>query len=180
MNNPGTARKRGAMAALLERLHNPLQLRAFLTVALLLSWYVAFYRPVAEEIDRTAARTERERRRVRVAREVEHLRGQLRKFRDRVPEKTDSNEWVQFFLALVREHPIKLVMLDTDAPKELGAYRAMVVRVDVEGRYRDVNEFLRRVEADRRLLRIDLIRLDPVRNADGVVSAKLVVVGVMG
>jgi hypothetical protein len=180
MTGPGPARRRGAMAALLERLHNPLQLRAFLTVALLLAWYVAFYRPVASEIDRVSAQTARERKRVRLAREVEHLRGQLRKFRDRIPEKTDANEWVQYFLALVREHPIKLVMLDTDAPKDLGAYRAMVVRIDVEGPYRDVNAFLRRVESDRRLLRIDVIKLDPVRGGDGIVAARLVVLGVMG
>ncbi len=61
-------------------------------------------------------------------------------------------------------------MLDTDAPKDVGAYRAMVVRIDVEGTFRDVNAFLRRVEANRRLLRIDLIKLDPVRGTDGIVD----------
>ena len=181
MNVAGPAGKRpSGLAAVAERLHNPIHLRVLLTLGVLTVWYVGFYGPTSTEIDRTAARTARERKRVRLAREVEHLRVQVRTFQERLPEKTDANEWVQYFLAMAREYPIRLVMLDTDAPKDLGEFKAMVVRIDVEGKYRDVSEFLKRVESDRRLLRIDLIRIDPLREGEGNVSAKLVVLGVMG
>jgi Tfp pilus assembly protein PilO len=181
MSDPKTTKERASILdGVLARLQNPLHLRAVLTCALLLVWYAAFYRPRAAEIDRTSARVERERKRVRLAREVESLRGQVRKFKDRLPEKTDSNEWFQYFLSMVRNHPIKLIMLDTDAPKEIGEYKAMVIRIDVEGNYRDVNQFMKRIEADRRLLRIDVIKVDPNKDGEGNVTAKLVVLGVMG
>ena len=97
-----------------------------------------------------------------------------------MPENSDPNEWVQYMLAGVRGLPVKLIMIDTDAPKEAGPYRVIPVRIEVEGRFGGVDSFLRWLETNERLLRIDSVKLEPTRTGHGYLKVTCVVLGVMG
>jgi hypothetical protein len=176
------AKPPGKLTALAVRvLHNPLQLRVLLMAAAFGGWYAAFSMPMAEGIDDTVRRSERERKRVRLAVEVERLRGQVARFQPRLPEKTDPNEWVQYVLRGVGRFPLRVVMLDTDGTRDVGPYKAVVLKLQVAGDFGDIDAFLRWVEGNPRLLRVDMLKLSPSRGAGGqVLGAEMVVLGVMG
>jgi hypothetical protein len=149
-------------------------------VVVLTAWYFAFASPMTAEIDDVQKRVERERKRLGVAVEVERLRGEVGKFQGRLPVKTDPNEWVAYMLDGVRKLPLRLVMLDTDGQRDVGPYKAVVVKLQVEGAFHDVDALLRWVESNERLLRVDMIRLEPSRGGGGLVDLHMVVLGVMG
>jgi Tfp pilus assembly protein PilO len=167
-------------AKLLARLHDPIQLRVVVVAALLLSWYGAAYLPKGGEIEQTTRDLARDRKRLALAKEIESLRAQVRRFRGRLPAKTDPNEWVQYVLGGLRQHPLKMVSLDPDEVKELGPYKIVVLRVEIEGWHRDIDAFLRWIEANPRLFRVDSARLVPHRSGDGRLLMQLTVLGVMG
>jgi Tfp pilus assembly protein PilO len=165
------------LAKLWDWLHHPLHLRIVLTSAVLLGWYFGIHSTLSDAIDQTSRRVERTRKRVALAHEIESLREQVKSFQDRLPEKTDANEWVAYILAGVRRWPLKLNLLDTEATKDVGPYKAMVLRLDLEGSYQDLNAFLQWIESNHRLLRIDVVRIEPKRSGLG---AQLTILGVMG
>ena len=169
-----------ARAKLLDRLHDPIQLRVFLVVALLLVWYGAVYMPKSGEVDETTRAMARDRKRLALATEIESLRAQVGRFQGRLPEKRDPNEWVQYVLGGIRRYPLKLVSLDPDELKDLGPFKLIVLRVELEGWYHDVDAFIRWLEANPRLFRVDIAALQPHRSGNGRLVMQLTVLGVMG
>jgi len=130
----GSGDKKGNVKGrLLEELQHPTRLRVALTCAVLLTGYAGVYLPLSSEIDDTARRLAAEQKRLDLARDVERLREQCRAFKGRLPAKADSNEWVQYVIAGIRRFPVKLVLLDPEAPREVGPYKVVVLRVELEG-----------------------------------------------
>lgn len=177
-----TAAKPGAMKiGVLKILHNPLQLRVLLMLAIFGGWYQGFYQPVSLGIDGAGQQTERGKKRLALATDVERLRIQVDKFKKRLPEKTDPNEWVQYMMDGVRKFPgLRQVLLDTDGEKELGPFKGIVIKLQVEGGFRDVDALLRWIESNPRLIRVDSIKLEPSKGKRSMMDAHLVVIGVMG
>jgi Tfp pilus assembly protein PilO len=175
------AGKSGKIASIALRvLHNPFQLRVVVMLVIFAAWYLGFCMPMSSSIDRTVASTSTERKRLALALEVERLRAQVMRFDDRLPRKTDPNEWVHYMLEGVRRFPLRMVLLDSDGMKDVGPYKAVVVKLEVEGAFHDVDAFLRWVEGNSRLLRVDGIRMEPSRAAKGKMSVQMVILGVMG
>jgi Tfp pilus assembly protein PilO len=160
-------------------LNSPVQLRVLLAVLIFGGWYAGFCSPMSAAIDERTRRADRERKRLELAGEVERLRAQVDRFQARLPLKTDPNEWVQYMLGGVRGFPLRLLMLDTDGEKDVGPYKAQVVKMQVEGGFHDVDAFLRWIETNTRLLRIDSVRITPTKDGRKV-EAHLVVLGVRG
>jgi Tfp pilus assembly protein PilO len=165
--------------------YKPMLFRAALTVVILGAWYVGFAMPSSAEIDQTATKLAREQKRLGLAREVEALREQVARYKKRLPVNSDPNEWVQYMLDGVRKFPmLKLVMLDTDGTKAVGPYKAIIIKLNVEGPFRDVDAFVRWIEANPRLLRVDSLNMQPVRvvgdSASSRMGATMIVMGVMG
>jgi Tfp pilus assembly protein PilO len=178
-----TSRKNKLSALAVRVLHNPVRLRVLLTLLIFGGWYLGFSQPMSAGIDESTRNTSRERKRLELAKEIEQLRAQVDRFQGRLPRKTDPNEWVQFMLAGVRGFTLKLVTLDTDSTRDVGPYKAMVMKLEIEGGFQEIDRFLRWLESNPRLLRVDSIRLEPARgsrSARGTMYAKLVVLGVMG
>jgi len=161
-------------------LRSPIQFRVLSTIVILGGWYMGFAMPTTTEIDELTQKTTRETKRVQIATEVERLRAQVALFDSRLPKKTDSNEWVQYMLEGTRKFPdVKLSMIDTDGTKDVGPFKAVIIKMEVAGTFETINTWLRWVESNPRLLRVDSIRLDPRKDQGGMV-AKLTVLGVMG
>ena len=126
-----------------ERLHDPIQLRAVVTAAVLLVAYAAVYAPLSSEIASATAEINCQQKLCQLAADVEHLRAQYKSFVDRLPKQGDSKEWVQYLLGGIRRFPLRLTALDCDPPREMGPYRAAVLRVELEGVFFDMDALLR-------------------------------------
>jgi len=161
--------KKAELAKLIERLHDPLQLRVFVTGCILLVGYVGLYMPLSSRIDDTARKLSKERARYALIEEVEGLRAEVDKFQARLPEKTDTNEWVQYVLEGSREFPIKLVNLGTRSPERVGPYEAVVLQVEVAGTFQELDSFLHWLETNERLFRVDSARIARARTENSLV-----------
>jgi hypothetical protein len=173
-------RKADSKSRLVKRLHDPVQLRTFVTIVVVLVGYLGVYTPLNNEISEASRKLREEERRLDLARNLEHLRGQFRNLQSHLTQQTDSKEWVNYVLGGVRQFPLKLVALDCDAPRDLGPYKAVVLRIELEGSFPDMDAFLCWLESNQRLFRADSVRIVPSRSAKDVLILQLTVLGVMG
>src|SRR5262249_25557284 len=60
-----------------------------------------------------------------------------------------------------------LIDLKPERPMDLGPFEAIGLRLKLEGRYAEIDKFLAWIGTDRRLLRVDSIKLDPSRKDQG-------------
>ena len=167
-------------ARLVDRLHEPLPLRAALCLTLVLGWYYLGYTPMSARIVLTTSKLERDRKRLALATEVEALREVEAKFIDRLPPRSDPNEFLQYVLAGARSGSLKVVSLSPEKPKGAGPFEVATVRLELEGKYREVEAFLRWVETDKRLLRVDNLAITPDARDVETLKVQLSVLGLMG
>ena len=165
---------------LLERLHDPLQLRVLITGLLLLVGYGGIYMPLSSRIEETTRKLSSEHKRRHLANDVDCLRAQVEKFQARLPEKADTNQWVNYVLDGIRGFPLKLINLDSAGPCRVGPYKAVVLHVQLEGEFHDLDSFLHWLEANQRLLRVDSAKIAPARNANERLVMQLTLLGIMG
>jgi hypothetical protein len=82
----------------------------------------------------------------------------------------------------IRRFPVKLTKLETLAPRNVGPYQVIVLHVEVEGAFGDLDRALRWLESNPRLLRVDELYIMPAKekNAQGNLVMKLLVLGIAG
>lgn len=165
---------------LLQRLQNPLQLRLCATGCVLLIAYLGVYMPLSGEIDETTNKIAKANKLTALAKDIEHLRGQYKGLKGRLTNQRDSKEWVEYVLNGVRKFPLKLLGLDCDKSRPLGPYAAVVMRIELEGSFHDMDLFLRWLESNKRLFRIDSMRVGPSRSNKEIMVMQLTLLGVMG
>jgi Tfp pilus assembly protein PilO len=175
-----TETRGGFKANLIERLHHPVQLRVFITATVLLVGYGGVYMPLDSSIAESTRQLTREQQRLNLARDIEHLRAEQKRFQDRLPRERDPNEWVQYLLGGIRTLPLKLVTLDAKTPLDVGPFKAIVLHCELVGSFHDMEQLLRWIEFNDRLFRIDSVKISPHRSNDGTLVLQLVVLGVMG
>jgi aromatic ring-cleaving dioxygenase len=111
---------------------------------------------------------------------IEHLQKQFHQFEDLVPQQADSKEWVRYVLEGIRQLPVNLISLDCKTPKEIGPYRAIMLQVQLEGTFFELDQVLRWLESNRRLLRADEVTLSPARGIRGTITMHLTLLGMTG
>jgi type II secretory pathway component PulM len=169
--------RKAALQGLLEPLHSAARLRAVSTGLMLLVGYAGIYLPLSARIDETARNLNNERKRQDLCCQVEGLRAQVDKFAARLPEKTDTNEWVQYLLSGIRRFPLHMLALDSGVPQRIGPYKAVVFHVELEGAFRDLDAFLHWLETNQRLFRVDAAKIVPVRGSENRVTMQLTLSG---
>jgi hypothetical protein len=152
-------RRNDLKSQLIERLHNPLQLRILVIGTVLLAGYGAVYVPLTTQIAKTAQALDRERKMAVLAQSLEHLQTQCARFAKRLPQQADSKEWMQYMHEGIRTFPLKLSKLDCLAPRQIGPYKVMVLTIELEGSLFDLDRFLRWIETNPRFLRADEITI---------------------
>ncbi len=173
-------RASGWKAGLLERLHDPVQLRICVVAAVLLAGYGAVYMPLDARITETTGRLNRETNMVRLAARMEGLQKQCLAFENRLPRQTDAKEWVQYLLEGIRRLPLKMCAFDCREPKRVGPFKVIVFRIELEGTFFDLDKFLRWLELNPRMLRVDEISLGRLQGDEGAMTMKLTVLGLSG
>jgi len=152
-------RRAGMKALVLERLHDPLQLRIIVIGAVLLAGYAGVYAPLSAQIAATTQGPRQERKMADLAASLEQLQAQCRSFAKRIAQPADSKEWMQYVHEGIRSFPLQMVKLDCLAPKPIGPYQAVVLKIELEGSFYDLDQFLRWLESNPRLLRVDDIAI---------------------
>jgi len=150
-------RRADVKSQLLERLHDPLQLRIVLIGLVLLVGYAGVYTPLTAQIAETTTKLTREQKMAELAANLEQLQARCNSFAKRIPQPADSKEWIwkQYMQEGIRRFPLKLTKLDYLAPRQVGPYKAAVMTIVVEGSFFDLDQFLRWLEASQRLFRVD-------------------------
>jgi hypothetical protein len=147
---------------------------------MLLIGYGAVFTPFDSAINDTTRRLTQERKRLNLARDIEYLRGQDKRFEAFLPKQQDRNEWVEYVLSGIRPLPLKLVALEAKASDDLGAVKAVVFNCELEGAFGDIERLIRWIEFNERIFRIDSLKISPHRSNNGTLVTQLVIVGVMG
>jgi hypothetical protein len=177
-------KKSGLTRFVIERLHNPLQLRVIVCAGLPLAWYFLYCTPRCEDIAAKTDRLQHEEKRLALANDIEQLRARLKPIKDRFPAKVDPTEYLQYVLGGIRGLPLKLIKLDQAPQINQGPYQVIVLRIDVEGTYGEVHKLVRWIEDSKRPMRVDSIKIEPRTMGgpptDGALSAHLTVLGIMG
>jgi Tfp pilus assembly protein PilO len=174
----GNQRKEQPPKKRADWLRNPTNLRLLITGIVLAVGYVLVYSPLSANIDESARRMAAEKKRLEAACEIESLRRQYQSFKDRLPNKSDTNEWVQYVLAGVRQFPLNLSGLDPEPIRDVGPYKAVVLRIDLTGTLPDMNKFLNWLETNERLIRVDMVSVQPDMKKNGMLNMRLVVLGI--
>ncbi len=177
---PASTATGGMKAALIDRLHHPLQLRIVVAAVVMLVGYGAVYMPLDSAVTDTTKQLKKEEHRLELARDIEHLRGEQKRFQDRLSKDRDPNEWVEYLLGGIRALPLKLVNLDSKTPQDVGPFKAVVLLCELEGSFHDMERLLRWIEFNERLFRIDSVRIVPHRSNNGLLVMQLIILGVMG
>jgi Tfp pilus assembly protein PilO len=171
-------RTRERKTGVLEWLKDPWKSRLAVTGAIVLIGYLAVYMPLSNQIADTQRKQAKAQRRLELARDIEQLQAQFDRFKDRVPTDADTNEWIQFLLAGVRLLPLTLNQMDTAPPQAVGPYRAVTLRIEVEGKFHDLDRFLHWLESNERLFRVDSMKIVPSRTDKSTLVMQLTVLGV--
>lgn len=159
---------------ILGHLRHPLKLRFLLCVTIVAGWYFLFYSPLSKQMAATTSGISGERKKLGTAREFEQLKKELAPYQKRIPKEADANDLMHHVIDHIRTSPMKLLDLKPEKPKDLGPYEAFGFRLTLEGRFAEIYEFLKWVETDERLLRIDSFKLDPAIQQPGRLTAQLV------
>lgn len=173
-------KRKGSVAALVERLHNPGFLRAVVTGVVLAVAYIAVFSPLAANIDEDMRKLATQKKLLETVQEIEGLRKEYASFKDRVPDKADTDEWVQYMLTGIRKYPLKLILLNPAATKDVGPYKGIVMRIELNGQLQDMNEFLKWLETNPRLVRVDIMDIETSVQTKGALVMHLTIVGVTG
>jgi Tfp pilus assembly protein PilO len=171
---------KASLRDLLERLHDPFRLRVLVTGVMLLVGYAGIYMLLSGRIEETTRKLSNERKRQQLANDIESLREQVDKFQDRLPENTDTNQWVKYVLDGIRRFPLKLSNMDSHSPQRVGPYEAVVLDINVEGEFAELDSFLHWLETNDRFFRVDSAKIAPVRNENGKLSMQLTLLGLKG
>jgi hypothetical protein len=180
---PKDAKKTDLVKDLLRRLHDPLQLRIAVAGTAILLGFGLIHLPLSGQLEETATQLKAEQKRRDLGRAIEVLRDQHALFRDRLADKADPNLWVQHVLGGIRTMPLKLNALDLRPPRDFGPYKGVVLRIELEGQFRDLHGFLAWLETDDWFFRVESLTIAPVRQNAGQnagLSMQLTVMGVSG
>jgi hypothetical protein len=165
---------------LLESLRRPGCLRAVLTGLAILIGYTAIYWPSSGSLAEAADGLKMEQKRLQLAKDIEHLRAEYGRFKHRLPVKSDANEWVHYVLEGLRGFPLKVVSLDPRPLQNVGPYKAVVMRIQLEGSFQELHKFLGWLETNERLFWVDRLTVMPGGQGLESPSMQLNVLGVTG
>lgn len=160
-----------------ERLRDPWRMRLAVTGFFLAVGYLAIYSPLSGKLEDANRRLNVERVRQETYRDIDFLLSQVDMFKSRLPEDTDSNQWVQYVMDGVRQYPVKLVNLDSAPSRSVGPYQAVAMRIDLEGQMRDLDAFLYWLETNERLFRVESARIEPLRENEARRSMHISLLG---
>jgi hypothetical protein len=184
MNMESRDKKASLKAQLLERMHDPFQMRLIVTGLILVVGYGAVYWPLSNDIVDTQDRLSAAQKRLQLTKDIVALRAEFKRCQPRLSSTPETNEWIQYLLGELRKKPVNLVNMDFLPPREVGPYKAIVLRIQLEATFQDLHNVLSWLETNERLYRVDNISLLPPQRGQGnnatYLLMELTLLGLMG
>ncbi len=147
-------------ALAVKHLSDPIKLRLTVIGLSIVVGMFAIYNPMSKKIQAGRSGLSAEKRRFEAVRDVEILRKEIESYDPRIPQQSDTNEWVQYILDGLRETRLKLRDMESRQPMKVGPFRTVTLSVEVEGVYPKLQQFVEWLETSDRLLRVDSIRFE--------------------
>jgi hypothetical protein len=144
----------------IKHLSNPLKLRLTTVFTFVAVGIVFVYMPLSKRIQAAEKMLADERERNEKICDVEKLRKQVRSYRDRIGDNSDTNEWVQYTLDGLRNFKVKLREMESGEQKRVGPYHAVTLSMEIEGLYPRLEGYIEWLEKSERILRIDSVRFE--------------------
>lgn len=141
-----------------QHLSDPIKLRLAVVSVAFLVGIGAVYMPFSKRLASQRSALDKQVKRARAIHDVELLRKETKLYRQRIPQASATNGWVQYILGGIRKNHVKLRDMSSRQPRKVGPYRALVMEVEMEGTYANLKKFIEWLEQSERLLRIDGIR----------------------
>jgi hypothetical protein len=184
MNMESRDKKPSLKAQLLERLHDPFQMRIMVTALIVGLGYGAVYWPLSNDVAETQGRLAIAQKRLQLTKEIVALRTEFKRCQPRLSSKPETDEWIQHLLGGLRTMPVNLINMDFRPAREVGPYKAIVLRIQIEGTFQDLHNVLSWLETNERLYRVDNISLLPPQKGQGsnanYLLMELTLLGLMG
>jgi hypothetical protein len=168
------------LADVRQRLHSPLQLRAFVCVAMLAGWYFAAYAPIAAEIDRVGRERSHDDQHLASARDVERLRGEVARYKMRLPKSADPNDCVQYVLGGIRRTTLKLNKFEPQPVRKHGPFAVLPIRMELLGAYPEMDELLAWIETNEHIFRVDAVNVQSHLGGHGIMVMQITILGILG
>jgi Tfp pilus assembly protein PilO len=179
-------RRTDLRSQVIDRLHDPMQLRIVVIGLIIAIGYFAVYTPLEEQITITDRRITREQKLGVLANKIEQLEGECNKFSKLLSHQSDKKEWLQYVLEGVRKMPVTLTNIDVTGSTKIGPYNVVIFKIEATGSYYDLDLFLRWFENNPRLFRVDSIDISVIGSDDNkkknkdLMVMQLVVLGLGG
>lgn len=149
-------------------------------VTFYLVWYrpaISHWRDLQSEIDTKNHNLEASRSKAgelpTVATEVERLRQRLDRFDRQIPRYQELPQFLKSLELLKQETSLTRCNLKPEAPRQLDAYAEQAIRIDLEGQFTDVADFLRKVEEMERLTRVRRLTVRTTDPTNGTVEVQM-------
>jgi hypothetical protein len=163
----------------LEQLQDPLRIRFVFCAVILIGWYFGHHSRATASIQQFQGRTEAEQKRIATARQIDQLRGVLAPFQGRIPEREGPIEMIHYIMSHVRRTPVKLIDISPSRTTTIGTLRVIELQLVLEGTYADLDGLLRWVENERRLLRVDSLKIGRKSEQRAGLSIQLLLTGLV-
>lgn len=162
---------------LIDALRDPLRLRIAVTVVVAVATYFGVYNPLAEQIAKKQKILKTENQKANLAQDIEFLQSQVAQIDARIPEDADTNEFAQFVLSGVRSRPVTLVRLEPDKERKTGMLKAIVLRLEVAGASKDLDDLMAWLEDNERVFRIDTVKIAGSQETSGQQMMRITLLG---
>ncbi len=162
-----------------QQVRDPNRFRMATMGIMLLAGYCLVYMPLSDRIQETTQKLDDAKKSLALIHGIEGLQKQYRLVEGRLVMQTDPKEWLSYMLEGIRRFPLKLTNINCGGIRNVGPCRVMILHLDIECDFFTIDRFLRWLEADKRLFRVDLIRFAP-RGPNKGLAIHMVVLGLMG
>jgi hypothetical protein len=166
------------LSNVIRRFNDPAQLRWILTGLVVAVAIVGVYLPLSGRAEDSEVKANHEKERLALIKDVEHLRDEYKEIKQHVPKKWTESDWETYLVDGTRPYKLHVMNLEKQSTRSMPPYRLAVVTLVVEGTFPEFDGFLRWLDTNDKLLRVDSVKIEPSERGD-TLSMKLLVQGLM-
>ena len=100
------------------------------------------------------------------------MRDELNKLRGLLPSDEDVSELIRLFSSQAQKKRIKIVSMTPQSPILLESFFSVPIEVHMQGRYRDIGEFMASLDSFPRLITLQKLSLKRDKNIEPLVSVE--------
>jgi hypothetical protein len=161
-----------------KRFNDPAQLRWIMMGFVLCAGVVGVYMPLSGRADDAERRANHEKERLALIKDLEHLRADYTDIKKHIV-KMDPSDWATYLNEGTRMFKgLRVLSMETQSTRSMPPYRLAVLTIVLEGTFPLFDQYLRWLDTNERLLRVDTVKIEPSDRGDSL-QMKVLVQGIM-